>query len=129
MKVKTAELTGRQLDAAVALAEGWTLVEDGRRRLWVRPITNYMVVDARLFHPSTDPVAGDPIIEREHISTVYMSGKWEAFLHYPGTPDHYLDVTAGDGDGIGATRLEAGMRAWVGHKLGAAFELPDHLFA
>ena len=111
MKYQTATLEGALLDAAVALAEGWSA--------HLEPVEHWL---AREGSYSTDQAAGGKLIDLYRISTVFMSGQWEAFnpvLKH----DHYLDVVAGDGDGNGPTRLIAAMRAHILRKIGREVDL------
>lgn len=115
MPMDSSELA--ELDAAVALALGWTakevcdpdgIVNDGR------PFINY-VNDNGAGHcrpdewsPSTDWSQGGPIIERERIEVVpwAVRGMWSAFIN-TGPDRKILD---------GPTPLVAAMRAFVASK-------------
>jgi len=108
MKHKTADLTGALLDAAVALAEGLTIREDGSAGA------------AQHYSPSTRWVNGGPIIEREQIElfsprAAPSYNRWEARYSPPGD---IVRVYAGP------TALIAAMRAYVAAKLGAEVDLP-----
>ncbi len=110
MQIKTSELTGAQLDWAVAKCEGLGFVVQRPELL------------GRGFLPapySTNPTCGHPIIEREKIGSTYE-------LKDPLGP-HWL---AWHGERIfarGDTPLIAAMRAYVSYKLGAYVEIPDSL--
>lgn len=119
MKYKTADLEGLPLDTAVAVIEGWAS--------HLEPIEHWL---AREGSYSTDQTAGGRIIDREHIATVYMGGKWRAFTadgdaasHSSYMHNRYIDVNDEDGDGVGPTRLVAAMRAWVAQQLGPEVDL------
>lgn len=111
MKHQTATLTGALLDAAVALACGWPLLEGDTAPSG--PL-------ARL-SPSTDWAIGGPIIERERISVVQEFNDpnlWSAGLEF------WLDVGFQGNTETGHTPLIAAMRAYVAAKLGAEVDLP-----
>jgi hypothetical protein len=151
VKRRVEDLTGQELDTAVALAEGWQLMFDGRG--WVEPKfipgVGAEQVDCSVFHAaplpwSTDWALGGPLLDRERIATwptvlcadLYDLREdaadqlcWAALhpdsRHLGGWRDNMggLDVTARDGM-PGATPLAAGMRAWVQAKFGDEIDLP-----
>jgi hypothetical protein len=123
MKNKTCELTGGQLDAAVALATGvrGQLVDwDGNGALV------FLAEGGILFRPSTDYSQGGPIMQTEMVSTMpwdggplarlngrnVKSGQWVA--NHPKAKE----TMAGDG------QLQAAMRAVVAGHFGSEVELP-----
>lgn len=121
MKHKTAELEGRYLDWAVALAFGV-----GKVAL-IRP-------SGEPFEPSSNWAHGGPIIELEQISL--WKGRWEGATAR-GMPEGWIayidaDAVAYNGEartegrvtGNGPTPLIAAMRAFVVSKLGDEAELP-----
>jgi hypothetical protein len=112
--METSELTGVQLDWAVAKCEGYfdidmASVRDG-------------VVDVFYFgsyKPSTDWALGGAIIEREGITVAPDDVEpWCAYIDR-GTAE---DVIYG-----GTTPLIAAMRCYVASKLGDEVELPEEL--
>ena len=141
MKVKTSELTGIALDWAVAAAngyrrcmpadltidalsdliyetEGWA-DENGFDR-W-----SAIIIDGRLWQPSTDWSQGGPIIEREEIGTrrnapCSKGREWEA-------GPSITAKGAGGKYGYGPTPLIAAMRCYVASKLGDEVEIPEEL--
>ena len=110
MKVKTSELSGVQLDWAVAQAEGEEVVfEDGELCL---PSSYFK--DGDPYKPSTNWAQGGPIIEREGISLdkMYDTPEWCASM----------ENTKGY---RGPTPLVAAMRCFVASKLGEEVEVTD----
>lgn len=120
MKHKTIELTGRFLDAAVALAEDrFDVMDNGGEPLcYARPGDPYWTSpgECASFEPSEDWSDGGPIIEREHISLhpPIDTTQWGAV----GPPSHTLDFMTGP------TPLIAAMRAYVASKFGEEIDLP-----
>lgn len=100
--VPVVSLTGAALSWAVARAEGDELPRDGSVGL------DY----------ATDWLAAGPIIEREGISVRRFTNEtfWVAYISSDGAEWSH-----------GRTALEAAMRAYVEHKLGALISLPDTL--
>ena len=91
--MKTSELSGMQLDWAVAKADGYP--DEDISVDW-----NY----------STDWAQGGPIIEREGIAIyLYGNSEWNAHL--------------GGKESVGLTPLIAAMRCYVASKLGDEVEL------
>jgi hypothetical protein len=107
MKVKTSELSGAQLDWAVAKAEGrWDELDFEAVPPQFRGNMSY----------STDWTLGGPIIEREKISLDQCY-------------DTHLLALSSDCRtySLGATPLIAAMRVFVDSKLGEEVEVPDGL--
>ena len=114
--MRTSELIGAALDWAVAKCEGIEL-ENGHY--------NRLIVDGRMskgqsmlvhFTPSTNWAQGGPIIEREKIELVPVSGAlWEAYKRDQHIPND------------GATPLVAAMRCYVASKLGDEVDVPEEL--
>lgn len=145
--MKTAELTGRALDYAVALAEKYAFVRvsgkgatqfDGIRIDGPHDTYRCFVLDSdatramikhcedspffenqRYWRPTTGP-AGDDIIDRVLIDTLYMGN---------GIDEHYwrAECIGGYSWAEGTTRREAAMRAYVLSKLGDEVEIPKEL--
>lgn len=121
MKIKTSELSGAQLDWAVAECEGLLAFgyETDGERLW----TTLSTGETELFAPDINWAQGGPIIEREGIS-LYLdtNNLWQANI-FDGNPAVF-------GSGIeGETLLIAAMRCYVASKLGDEIELPVELGA
>ena len=124
--MKTSELTGAQLDWAVAKAEGIELYSGPRdsnpayKANWVRR------KHGDLFQPSTDWAQGGPIIEREGIVVdLRKEYGWIAareFWYLENKEDHDLCST-------GETYLIAAMRCYVALKLGDEVDIPKELEA
>ena len=111
MKVKTSDLSGAQLDWAVAKCEGYVAGPSGS--YW---INEDECVD---FRPSTDWSQGGPIIERELIAIRFIcEGRWESW--WSGWPKSFQVV-------YGPTPLIAAMRCYVASKLGEEIEVPVEL--
>ena len=123
MKIKTSELTGWQLDWAVAVAgptkhgspvvrphnnsDGATVYRhEGMRQIGVD------------FRPSTNWADGGPIIERERIACEWSQlwGCWQA-----------TDLRDARFLFPGETPLVAAMRCYVASKLGDVIEIPEGL--
>lgn len=126
MKYKTCELTGAQLDAAVAKAE-WP-----GREIEVSPHSDGTVICGVMdldepeyfgqFSPSAAWSVGGPIIERERIGLIARRGEWEAFLFDDTTRYYHID----DGmhtNYIATTPLIAAMRVYVASKFGDEIDL------
>jgi hypothetical protein len=110
--MKTAELTGKALDWAVAKCEGYSVfIRNGQ------PACSKNGNEGFLTHYSTDWAQGGPIIERERITLrVDTRGlRWAAFLD----GGRVTAKTAGD------TPLIAAMRCYVASKLGDEINLPN----
>ena len=115
MRQRTNELEGDALDAAVALAEGRV----AEAHLAVpRPPTWHGTgrwLPLREFTPSTNPVQGGEIIDREDIWLTRTQHRWLATIYRDenGKAVHR---------GTGATPLIAAMRAYVVSRLGEELE-------
>lgn len=125
--MKTSELTGAALDAAVAICEGHRLngpytAFDGAFCLQEADGSDGDVCPAY----STDRTQGGSIIDREDISTVLLYGTtWGATTY--NVRDIVLDRNEAHYQGIGPTRLIAAMRCFVASKFGDEVELPKEL--
>jgi hypothetical protein len=116
MKHKVSELDGPLLDAAVALANGWT-IEGGHICIRGRPI-----FATRVYTPTKTWDMGGPIIEREHITVAWEDGEWLAI--WPVDESTIAGaVLACVNTQAGPTALIAAMRAYVASKLGDEVEL------
>lgn len=130
INVKTAELTGPQLDWAVAKAEGFrvTMPKRGGAPNYaivevpnaIKPFMQCCLLYGRnlqaQWSPSTFWFVGGPIIERENIwlaAPRRSRTEWSATVGYS-TDDH-----------LGSTPLIAAMRAFVASKLGDEVEVPE----
>ena len=104
--MKTSELTGAQLDWAVAKCEGLAISD--RATKWRAENCPHLY--------STNWAQGGPIIEREGISIrQVLTDFWAA------------EVEAGEYEHDGPTPLIAAMRCYVASKLGDEVDLPDAL--
>ena len=104
MKIKTSELSGAQLDWAVAKCEGVDKQD-------------YYETHNDVYMPSTDWAQAGPIIEREKIAVwPDEEGGFFASANEGAGKDHY-----------GPTLLIAAMRCYVASKLGDEIEIPDTL--
>lgn len=113
MKVKTSELTGFQLDLAVAKTEG-EQAELNHGEVVTRKTIGYQ--EYRLvWQPSTDWAQGGTIIGRERIG-VEPHPNSELWISFCNGVSY-----------VGPTPLIAAMRCYVASKLGDEIELPEEL--
>jgi hypothetical protein len=119
MKIKAQDLSGIQLDWAVAKCEGYFSTNGQVPEYWESPdgVTHFLkmrnaVVDWTL--ASTDWAEMGPIIEREKIDLQERGGVWQALLL------DYFKTTA-------TTPLIAAARCYVASKLGSEVEVPEEL--
>ena len=101
--MKTDELTGADLDWAVAKCEGVLM-------RWERSTHDEAPLE---YSPSTDWAQGGVIIEREKIEVFIRDEKWFAYSSLSKPEDFY-----------GETPLIAAMRCYVASKLGDEVEIP-----
>ena len=112
--MKTAELTGRALDWAVAEAEGL------KTDTWHPKAIAVLFPGAPRFvpfSPSRDWGHGGPIIEREEIRLRPDKG-WSAAKYWPDGRSEWLS---------GPTLLTAAMRCYVASKLGLEVNVPPEV--
>jgi hypothetical protein len=102
--MKTDELTGADLDWAVAKCEGILM-------RWERSTHDEAPLE---YSPSTDWAQGGVIIEREKIEVFIRDEKWFAYSSLSKPEDFY-----------GETPLIAAMRCYVASKLGDEVEIPE----
>jgi hypothetical protein len=102
--MKTDELTGADLDWAVAKCEGVLM-------RWERSTHDEAPLE---YSPSTDWAQGGVIIEREKIEVFIRDEKWFAYSSLSKPEDFY-----------GETPLIAAMRCYVASKLGDEVEIPE----
>lgn len=152
--IKTADLTAAQINMLVAVAEGWVppdapfawrYPDQGRSRadrpdhaqIW---LNDRNMAKAQPFYGTPDYCRVDshagPIIDREHIATVWLcdpenDGLWCAFIPgmdgtdaYPADAA-YIDVYHLDAVGAAASRVEAAMRAYVRNVYGDTIDTSD----
>lgn len=126
MKHQVAELAGNTLDAAVAKAEGDTLMPMElmpSRQLVLWSSTR----NAPVHQYSTRWELAGPIIDRERIATAFLFGEWHGFTSSDGGPydcaSSLIEATDSDAQGAGPTLLVAAMRAYVASKFGDGVEL------
>lgn len=112
MKVKTSELSGVQLDYAVACCHFlWQPV------LHVTSQTKFVELMGVVYSPTTNWSQRGPLIEKEEIEFKWVSDatlEAHSYLHDP----HYSH---------GLTHQEAACRLIVAAKLGDEVEIPDEL--
>ena len=138
MKIKTAELIGRQLDYAVALsAWGTGFRYDTIASYWITIDGKHYVLsngwsEDQCYTPSTNWLRGGPIIEREGIellcnltateaarfSTPGVHADWQAF---------YRNRRMTEERSFATTPLIAAMRCYCASKLGDTVEIPEEL--
>lgn len=123
VRVKTKSLTGRQLDAAVAIAQGYELLP------FLKGTTLMEVIKkngqtAMVFSPSRFWEQGGPIIHDIKISIDSRDadkGIWRAHIWMLGKAmSHSIE---------GKSELEAAMRCYVLLKLGMEVEVPEEVKA
>jgi Protein of unknown function (DUF2591) len=124
MRVKTSELSGNDLDWAVAKCEGYeTEISNGG---WIvfdtyqdnpPPTNDYNDSRYQMYSPSTDWAHAGPIIERERVD-LYHGGTWSAEMVQGEDVIHTE----------GPTPLIAAMRCFVASKLGDEVDVPDNEF-
>lgn len=120
MKVKTINLTGTALDWAVATCEGYFITIKPTEVVYVHPETGEWHFNGN-WEPSAKPMQGQPIIEREKISTtIDHSGVWIAFDEYNYADERRFMQS-------GPTMLVAGLRCYVASKMGDEIEIPEEL--
>ena len=127
--MKTAELEGAALDAAVALVEGKTFERATARTAFGcdvgAPIIGFERDGPIVFRPSTNWSIGGPIVQRERIAIVHEHGTWLAYVDGDlSGPDGQLESLAPGQPGRGPTPLIAAMRAFVASKLGEEGDSP-----
>ena len=118
MRQRTNELEGDALDAAVALAEGRVAeapLSASRPPTW-HGTGRWLPL--REFTPSTNPIQGGAIIEREDIWLTRTQHQWLASIYRDGNGETVHR-------GTGPTSLIAAMRAFVASRLGDELEGPD----
>jgi hypothetical protein len=116
--VKTSKLIGLALDWAVAKYEYQNASPDEFFEFMHTPYIRDESTGNRIpFTPSTNWSQSGPIIEREHIATVYRAGKYWLAYTFDGAKF----------EGIGPTPLIAAMRCYIASKLGNEVEIPDEL--
>lgn len=127
MKIKTSELSGAQLDWAVAHCEELKLsrLSGGE----------FLLSNGDFWFPSTNWAQGGPIIEREGISLKYEADphqKWTATwckIEYK-VVRHHTKIVKGPKVEMSAsfgTPLVAAMRCYVASKLGDEVEVPEEV--
>lgn len=131
MKTKTSELTGRNLNWAVAIALGWKWkVDNDGKIVLARPAKNihskkaFDTLGLAYFQPINSWSTAGPIIERECVSLEFFRGAglaradvWVATRH---EPPAVCEESA-------PTPLIAAMRCFVASVLGDEVEIPEEL--
>jgi hypothetical protein len=121
--MKTSELTGAQLDWAVAKCEGINLHHAIQPHGYLEILFNE-ANGGDVFTPSDDWSQGGPIIEREKIDLQcwdFHSRPWKALI------DGGTDAGIALYQEYGPTPLIAAMRCYVASKLGDDVEIPKEL--
>lgn len=120
MKIKTAKLTGRALDWAVAVCEG----KDSYCEIHAGNILYGTATSGFLYYcPSTDWAQGGPLIERESISIECKhDGLWIASNQY-----NYFEEK--EHMHVAETPLIAAMRCYVACKFGYEISIPEGLLS
>ena len=119
MKVKTNELSGAQLDWAVAKCEGVAVAYDRMNGWWETSDPRYAEPnDPEVFSPSTNWAQGGLIIERERIAIWWA--KWDDI---DSAVPVWTAVRFNEDDHFGPTPLIAAMRCYVASKLGEEVEI------
>ena len=126
MKFKTSELTGQDLNEAVAIVvgPGWrrARLADGLLVVGIGEEMDDPVVGGTPFEPSTDWAHGGPIIERESIMICRDSRRnTDWFANVDGYMSH--DYVCSEYSATGPTPLIAAMRAFVLSRHGEAVDL------
>lgn len=116
VEVKTADLIGKALDYAVAVAEGHPLCEECMHG------TDALIIgtgrgDLKGFSPSTDWNQGGPLIEKYLCQVKIQPPYWQACAR----KEFGITWIYGDGD----TALIAACRAIVAAKLGDTISVPE----
>lgn len=106
------EVTGSELDALVAEAEGLAVP----RRGWASRMVDGVRIDAQ-FEPSSRWSDGGPIIQRERIGVIPFGNDGQWLGSMPGDVDYYIGADGADGQ-MGTNPLMAAMRAYVAAKIG-----------
>lgn len=124
MKIKTPDLTGKALNYAVAVSEGFWPFTDGIS--WI--------IDCKGSYKtlpwySTDWAVAGPILERERITLDYCcnQGDSRAALGYASYDNEGEYIEGSDHEQAGPTPLIAAMRCYVASKLGPEVEIPGEL--
>jgi len=113
MKVKTSELTERQIDWAVA-----TLSD---RACFAQQVIDCPI--SYVFRPSTMWDCSGPLIEEDRIWVMERySGVWDAFKKFP-----YEKRWRGTLVLTGHTYLVAAMRCWIFVRVGDEIDIPEGL--
>ncbi|MGJ0628754.1 phage protein NinX family protein [Xenorhabdus bovienii] len=116
MKIKTSELTGKALDYAVALAQGWKKMAD-----YNGYSTPNGVVIAPEYIPSWDWSQCGELIEKHHVELIFnsVSEEWSAYIF----SFEELESVLEDGE----SPTIAICRAVVAAQLGDEVDIPDEL--
>lgn len=118
MKIRTAELTRKALNWAVAKCEGYYITLHADGMVLVHPETGDWHHNNN-WRPTESWVIGGPIIEREKIRIdPSNTGKWHAAITSSVKSFSWW---------MGNTPLEAAMRCYVASKLGNEIEIPEAL--
>lgn len=120
--MKTQDLTGAQLDWAVAKCEGIPQFIDSENNIHDEELMDFGCDGDTKLSFSTDWYLAGPIIEREEISTEFRRAEFkDLWIAYKlGQPDE-------DNPQGGPTPLIAAMRAYVMAKLGDEINIPEEL--
>lgn len=123
MKIKTSELTGAALDWAVAVAQGWRLI-DGEWRSSEPAFEGDSLgklVAGSAYSPSTSWAQGGPLIESHAVSVECTDDQ------LPRSAWRWQATIAEKSYALGQSPLIAAMRAIVLFKMGETVDVPDDL--
>lgn len=136
--MKAANLTEKQLDWAVATAEGRTIrrdpmaFHDGSYWIWEETPSGRggILINKSIYEkigsdysPTKYWSQGGPIIEREKIHIKFNDAVWEAMCIYENEDTNETYASAE----LGQSPLIAAMRCYVASKLGDEVEIPKDL--
>ena len=126
MKIRTQDLTGADLNWAVAKCEGIRVIRcDAGKNQYLAYVPKRSAY--KKYSPSTNWIQGGPIIEREeiHILRAYTPPEWVASIAY--SPKDGKQLVGGRRVASAPTPLVAAMRCYVVSKLGDEIDVPKEL--
>ena len=131
--MKTSELTGDELNWAVAMCEGWNLTT-ARDKTGSYPwlVKAGKDIDLKKYRPSTNWMQGGPIIEREGIDVHRVNAEmWSAklWVNNSGMTKNPAQWFKHNIQTDGPTPLIAAMRCYEAFILGDEVDVPEELKA